>query len=253
MARASCSKRRTRSGSAANASGRTLIATSRPRRVSRARYTSPMPPVPISETISYGPISEPSASGMIEDGPIIFRATTAHPRPATCWVSVKCSRSHPRRRSPPWQEPFVTARSVRLQADPRSHAGRLSAYRPADADSARRESSHRSCSSAPAASRRDSTDSHRGMHHRCSLDRHRSRGTNSRREIALRDFRTRALACSDDAATRSAHRRDLRARVRPAKSDAIVNSRGDCARALQSLHAARCATDVLIKRALSTC
>ena len=37
----SCSKRRSRSGSAANTAGRTLIATSRPRRVSRARYTSP--------------------------------------------------------------------------------------------------------------------------------------------------------------------------------------------------------------------
>jgi len=32
--------------------GRTLTATSRPRRASRARYTSPMPPAPIKATIS---------------------------------------------------------------------------------------------------------------------------------------------------------------------------------------------------------
>ena len=39
-------------GSAANASGRTLIATSRLSFVSRARYTSPIPPAPSGETIS---------------------------------------------------------------------------------------------------------------------------------------------------------------------------------------------------------
>ena len=52
---ASCSKRRRRSGSAATSSGRTLIATSRPRRGSRARYTAPMPPAPRSSATSYGP------------------------------------------------------------------------------------------------------------------------------------------------------------------------------------------------------
>src|SRR5262249_30907013 len=54
-ARASCSNRRRRSASAEREVGRTLIATSRPSRVSRARYTSPMPPVPRGETTSYGP------------------------------------------------------------------------------------------------------------------------------------------------------------------------------------------------------
>src|SRR5262245_56479797 len=44
-----------RLGSRANASGSTFSATSLARFVSRARYTSPMPPLPISETISYGP------------------------------------------------------------------------------------------------------------------------------------------------------------------------------------------------------
>src|SRR5438045_4156207 len=37
----------------------TLIATVRSRRVSRALYTSPMPPAPIAERISYGPSLEP--------------------------------------------------------------------------------------------------------------------------------------------------------------------------------------------------
>jgi hypothetical protein len=41
-----------RPGSAANASGRTLSATSRPSRASRARNTSPMPPAPSGATIS---------------------------------------------------------------------------------------------------------------------------------------------------------------------------------------------------------
>src|SRR5262245_38471816 len=48
-------KRASRSGSLANASGRTLMATSRFRRASRARYTSPIPPAPISAVISYAP------------------------------------------------------------------------------------------------------------------------------------------------------------------------------------------------------
>src|SRR5438034_3788373 len=53
--RASCRKRRNRSMSAENAAGRVLIATQRSRRTSLARYTSPMPPAPSGETISYGP------------------------------------------------------------------------------------------------------------------------------------------------------------------------------------------------------
>src|SRR5688572_15660384 len=65
-ARASCSNRASRSGSAADAVGRTLIATSRPSRESRARYTSPMPPAPSTESTSYGPSREPVVSGMDE-------------------------------------------------------------------------------------------------------------------------------------------------------------------------------------------
>src|SRR5258705_10087846 len=42
--------------------GSTLTATSRPRRVSRARYTSPMPPAPRSARISYGPRRVPGRS-----------------------------------------------------------------------------------------------------------------------------------------------------------------------------------------------
>ena len=42
--------------------GSTLMATSRSSRGSRARYTSPMPPAPISESTSYGPSFEPEAA-----------------------------------------------------------------------------------------------------------------------------------------------------------------------------------------------
>jgi hypothetical protein len=45
-------ERARRSGSCANADGKTLMATSRDRRVSRARYTSPMPPLPSDPAIS---------------------------------------------------------------------------------------------------------------------------------------------------------------------------------------------------------
>ena len=50
------------SGSAANRSGRTLMATSRSSRESRARYTSPMPPAPSGERISYEPKRTPADS-----------------------------------------------------------------------------------------------------------------------------------------------------------------------------------------------
>jgi len=43
----SCSKRRSRSAFLANSEGNSLIATSRPRRSSRDRYTSPIPPAPM--------------------------------------------------------------------------------------------------------------------------------------------------------------------------------------------------------------
>ena len=55
MALASRSKRSRRSGLAADSSERILMATVRLSRPSFARYTSPMPPAPSGETISYGP------------------------------------------------------------------------------------------------------------------------------------------------------------------------------------------------------
>src|ERR1700693_3888692 len=60
IARASRSKRCFASGLSDRCCGRTLIATVRSSRVSRARYTSPIPPAPIAETISYGPSREPA-------------------------------------------------------------------------------------------------------------------------------------------------------------------------------------------------
>ena len=53
-------------GSAANAEGRTLMATVRSSRVSRARYTSPMPPAPSRATTSYAPRRAPGASDTCE-------------------------------------------------------------------------------------------------------------------------------------------------------------------------------------------
>src|SRR5215813_10677210 len=58
-ARASRSKR------SPNRSAETLIATSRPSRVSRALYTSPMPPAPIGTTISYGPRRSRATRGIV--------------------------------------------------------------------------------------------------------------------------------------------------------------------------------------------
>src|SRR6266540_4494119 len=60
---ASLSKRSRRSAEGDRCRGRTLIATARSRRVSRARYTSPIPPAPSGERISYGPRREPGDSG----------------------------------------------------------------------------------------------------------------------------------------------------------------------------------------------
>src|SRR5438093_10713703 len=59
MVFASRSNRCLRAASEENCAGKILIATVRPRRVSRARYTSPIPPAPSGETISYGPSLAP--------------------------------------------------------------------------------------------------------------------------------------------------------------------------------------------------
>src|SRR3974390_249850 len=61
---ASNSKRCRRSGSRDQYSGRTLIATSRFRATSRARYTSPIPPAPSGATISNASSRVPAASGI---------------------------------------------------------------------------------------------------------------------------------------------------------------------------------------------
>ena len=51
------------------------MATSRPRRVSRARYTSPMPPAPMRAMTSYGPSRVPACRGMCWR---IIRAGSTH-------------------------------------------------------------------------------------------------------------------------------------------------------------------------------
>src|SRR5580704_8706206 len=64
IARASRSKRCFASGLEDRCAGRILIATVRSRRVSIARYTSPMPPAPNGETTSYGPSFVPEVRVM---------------------------------------------------------------------------------------------------------------------------------------------------------------------------------------------
>src|SRR5258705_500953 len=76
-----------RSASAANASGRILMATSRSSRVSRARYTSPMPPAPSAESISYGPMRVPGVRAKRLSR--IIRAGRTRGRDYSC-VTPKC-------------------------------------------------------------------------------------------------------------------------------------------------------------------
>src|SRR4051812_27272172 len=63
-ARASRSNLRTRSGSDMASGARTLIATGRPRLICVARYTSPMPPAPSGDRISYKPSLAPLPSAI---------------------------------------------------------------------------------------------------------------------------------------------------------------------------------------------
>src|SRR6266478_7716766 len=65
MVFASRSNRCLGAASEENCAGKILIATLRPRRVSRARYTSPIPPAPSGETISYGPSLAPRVSATV--------------------------------------------------------------------------------------------------------------------------------------------------------------------------------------------
>src|SRR5580704_3813471 len=68
MVRASRSKRSLASALSARCRGRILMATLRSRRVSRARYTSPIPPAPSGAPISYGPSFVPEGSPMVALG-----------------------------------------------------------------------------------------------------------------------------------------------------------------------------------------
>ena len=73
-ARASRSSRASRSRSAESSAGRTLTATWRPRRVSSARKTSPIPPEPSGAMTSYGPSRVPGPTGLPSaglEGPLI--------------------------------------------------------------------------------------------------------------------------------------------------------------------------------------
>ena len=60
-----CRSRARNGQRSANASGRILMATSRSSRASRARYTSPIPPAPMAERISYGPRCVPGAMATV--------------------------------------------------------------------------------------------------------------------------------------------------------------------------------------------
>src|ERR1022692_550735 len=56
---------------AARCPGNTLMATCRPSLVSLARYTSPIPPAPMAERISYGPSLSPDERGMFGSHPSV--------------------------------------------------------------------------------------------------------------------------------------------------------------------------------------
>src|SRR5262245_10729965 len=71
---ASLRKRARRSALFATSAGSTLIATSRPSRVSRARYTSPIPPAPRGPRTSHGPRRVPRARDMATPARREFRA-----------------------------------------------------------------------------------------------------------------------------------------------------------------------------------
>src|SRR5439155_5519631 len=74
-----------------NCADKILIATVRSRHVSRARYTSPIPPAPSGETISYGPSLAPRGSVTVQD--YIFRKKNAADNSCLCECTAK-SRLH---------------------------------------------------------------------------------------------------------------------------------------------------------------
>jgi len=88
VARASSSKRRSRSSSSPRSDGSTLTATSRPRRGSLARKTSPIPPEPRRSSISYGPSCAPTSTGMVSP----VEGASAGKRPSTVRLAQAASR-----------------------------------------------------------------------------------------------------------------------------------------------------------------
>src|SRR5436309_84169 len=101
MVFASRSNRCLRAASEENCAGKILIATVRPRRVSRARYTSPIPPAPSGETISYGPSLAPRVSVTVvklylpkQNAALVFtdarrRRMHAMPRATLIWTGTR--------------------------------------------------------------------------------------------------------------------------------------------------------------------
>src|SRR5262245_36494091 len=80
MTRASRSSRWRSASSFVRWAGKTLIATSRSRRLSRPRYTSPIPPAPRADTISYGPSRVPGASAIeAQDSRVVGRPVAVSP------------------------------------------------------------------------------------------------------------------------------------------------------------------------------
>src|ERR1700761_8883910 len=97
--RASCSKRLRRSPSLGNVAGRILMATSRPSRASRALYTSPMPPAPTSDTISYGPSFVPAGRAKVRG---LYNGVVQRTGLSYFVLMIAKAEGHRRRRQPSW-------------------------------------------------------------------------------------------------------------------------------------------------------
>src|SRR6266496_3396952 len=124
--RASFSKRLSLEGSEATSAGKTLTATSRPSRVSRAFQTSPIPPAPRGEMTSYGPRRVPAVNA-ISDHPIyrsqitrwhnLSHSSRSERDAATSWsAAARSRREHP---IPPLttRSVHVRVRTVRVQPE----------------------------------------------------------------------------------------------------------------------------------------
>src|SRR5271168_3051704 len=119
MVLASRSKRARKSAFLLRCAGSTLIAISRSNRVSRARYTSPMPPAPSGATISYGPSFVRGTRGMSGRD---YNPRNLSPAPSArsgrTWhldSSHRDALSHVRR-AVYWRCAFVFVRTLGMQA-----------------------------------------------------------------------------------------------------------------------------------------